>query len=106
MFWVDAWDQTLYSWSEEKQERRTVSDLSLLTDSNPIYGLIVHGSALFISSWNNGSLLTGKVFNGPDESELIYREIFVEGLSTDVLFSMASLDASSQFQSKYIFQSF
>ena len=89
--WLDAWHQQLLILDTNVDENATSIDLLPLTQGRAAYGLTLHGGVAYISTWGQGDIIKVYTVNGSYQIEQM-----VTGLSSEVLFSMASLDSKYQ----------
>ena len=91
LLFVDGWNKTLSSVGLDGEDVTLVASLSDLTGDNPVYGLTVVNDTAYVSVWGSGSVVRVPMEEGAASPTTI-----LDGLSRDVMFSMASTDPASQ----------
>lgn len=98
LYWVDSWEAGVFSCKLNGQKCKKQVDLEQVTKGSPGYGLLVFGNTAVISTWFNTAIYSLLL----NSKKLMWQQE-VTNLGTRELFSLISLNPSTQPMSKSIF---
>ena len=94
---MDAWNGTVSSWDSSSQEYSVLTELSRIIGTHPVYGMMIHDSYVYTSIWGMGELVKMTVHVDEDDGmQLVNGDVYMSGISDDLMFSLASRDEQGQ----------
>ena len=94
---MDAWNGTISSWNSFTLDYKVVMELSGVIDMNPVYGIMIHDTSVYISVWGRGELYMMSILVDEENGlQLMRNELYISDLSEDLMFSLASRHQDNQ----------